>query len=158
MQQDDKTLFKTIDDMIVGVKYGSKFNYIYKNDNNNIIINYYIREYWYDHRHTERIFYEFEIDRDKTLLKLNCLKMYSDDLYGYLPLSTLEYNKNNKNNTVYLFTYYFEDNKFNIKFIEKEKKECEEYIKKCIEQTLKFVGKIDLTRIDNDNRKRRRTE
>lgn len=165
MQKDDQITFKTLDDMIVGVKYGSKYgskyNYVFKKNHDIIVIDHYFREYWYDHRHTERIHYEFEISKeDKTLLKLRYLKMASDDLYGYLPLSTLEYNKydkdNKDDNNEYLFRHYFKDNQFNIQFEDKEK--GKEYIKKCIKQTLNFIGKIDLTMINNNHHKRQRIE
>jgi hypothetical protein len=160
MLNDGKTLIKNIGDMIVGKKYGfeneSSKKYIYKKDNN-IVIDYYLREYSYDHRHTEQIHYEFEVDKkDETLLRLNYLKMDSDDLYGNLPLSTLEYKKKDKDDTEYLFKCHFENNQFNIKLKDAEIKN--EHIKKCIYQTLKFVDKIDLDIIYNNPNKRRRVE
>jgi hypothetical protein len=135
--------------MMNDVKYGEKNKYICRNDNK-IIIDYCLNEYWYDHKHTEKIYCIFEIDKkDETLLKLIHLKMESDDLYGNLPLSSLEY-KHKKDDLEFIFRYNLENNKFCINYEEelinkdKDKDKTKEYIINCIEQALNFIGKIDL--------------
>lgn len=176
MKKYDNTLIDSTNDMcdikkmIDNVKYGEKNKYISKSGQN-ITIDYYNREYWYDHKHVEKIRCDFEIDKkDENLLKLIYLKMDSDDLYGNLPLSCLEY-KYDKDCVEIFFRYRLENDIFHIihektlinkdhDMINKDHDmiKNEKYLKKCILQMLNFVGKIDLYMMDENLNKRRRLE